>query len=745
MKTLTLLCTLLMMSLTMPTTAKQLTLEAITGDTALTGPSLKGAKLSPDGKRVTYLKGRDDDQYKLDIWQYDIAAGKHTRLVDADIFGEEKLSDEEKARRERQRTIGLRGILNYDYAPDGKQLLFIMNGLVYVLPIDNDGKNAKPIKLTDEAGATDARLSELGGHASYVKGRNLRVVPATGGKNRALTQDGGGTIANGVAEFVADEEMGRHTGYWWSPDDKHIAYLRFDESPVPLRTRMEINADGAVQVQQRYPAAGDPNVLLSLHVVEVASGKSRKFDLGSNDDIYVPRVDWVNADTLAVQRQNRNQRQLDLIIYDIHSGKHHTALTEQSDSWVELHDAFRMLDDGKRFLWQSERSGSMQLYLGELNEGKAASLKALTKRTQPMDDVVGLDEANGTVFITAGWPKATQRQVWAVALDGQKEPKQITPDVGMHYAKFSGDGKFFVDTWSSPTSPPQLDLRDASGKLITRLLANDTNQSSHPYNDYLKTHINAQFGTLKAADGHTDLHYKLYKPAGFESGKKYPAIVYVYGGPAAQTVTESWAGRSDSMYMQYLAQQGYVVFSVDNRGTPRRDVAFTRALYEKQGTVEVEDQVAGIDWLIKQGYVDGKRIGVFGWSNGGYMTLHLLAKTNRYACGISGAPVTDWALYDTHYTERYMNLPQANKAGYKEANLLNFMDGITEPLLLIHGMADDNVLFDHSLKLIKGLQERAQPFELMTYPGARHGLKGKDLLHRYKISDAFFAKCLKAS
>jgi len=256
-------------------------------------------------------------------------------------------------------------------------------------------------------------------------------------------------------------------------------------------------------------------------------------------------------------------------------------------------------------------------------------------------------------------------------------------------------------------------------------------------------HRTAEYGTLTAADGITPLHYSVIKPAGFDANRKYPVVVHVYGGPAAQTVTRGWPSRSDPLFNQYLAQNGYVVFSLDNRGTPRRGAAFGGSLYGKQGTVEVDDQRAGVKWLRSQPWVDGTRIGVHGWSNGGYMTLMLLARASEdYACGVAGAPVTDWALYDTHYTERYMGLPDDNVDGYRDARVLQHIDGLDSKLLLIHGMADDNVLFSNTTAMMSALQQRGQTFELMTYPGAKHGLSGKNLLHRLRTTEDFFKRCL---
>ena len=315
----------------------------------------------------------------------------------------------------------------------------------------------------------------------------------------------------------------------------------------------------------------------------------------------------------------------------------------------------------------------------------------------------------------------------------------------MHSASFAKNASVYVDSWSNAHTPPQIALHRADGSFVANLIDNDPAKPGHPYAKYLTAQRPVEFGTLVAADGKTPLHYGLIKPADFDPAKRYPVVVYVYGGPAAQTVTDSWPGRGDHFFNQYLAQQGYVVFTLDNRGTPRRGAAFGGALYGRQGTVEVDDQHAGIAWLRAQPWVDAARIGVYGWSNGGYMTLMLLAKRpDDYACGVAGAPVTDWALYDTHYTERYMDLPKDNAGGYREASVFSHVAGIRpNALLLIHGMADDNVLFLNSTKLISALQKQALPFQLMTYPGAKHGLRGSDALHRYRTTEAFLDRCLK--
>jgi len=722
--------------------AEKLTLEAITGNAPLTGPTLMKPKVAPDGSRVTFLRGKDSDRNQLDLWEYDIASGQTRLLVDSKVVlpGEETLSDAEKARRERQRIAALSGIVDYQWSPDAKSLLFPLGGELYLYDLGKQGREAVRQLTHGEGFTTDAKLSPKGGFVSFVRERNLWVIDLASGKQMQLTRDGSATIGNGVAEFVADEEMDRHTGYWWAPDDSAIAFARIDESPVPVQKRYEMYADRVEMIEQRYPAAGDRNVLVKLGVVAPRDGAAAAWvDLDKEQDIYLARVNWRDPQHLTFQRQSRDQKTLELIEANLADGRQRTLATETSRTWVPLTNSLRFLKDG-RFLWSSERSGFQHLYLASA-DGK--QLTALTSGNWPVDELLAVDEDAGKAYFRAGVESSLRSEIYAVPLAGGT-PVKLSHAPGMHSAAFANNASVYVDSWSNSTTPPQIELYRANGEKIATLLDNDLADPKHPYARYVEAQRPVEYGTLTAADGETPLHYSLIKPEGFDPSKRYPVAVYVYGGPASQTVTDSWPGRGDHLFNQYLAQHGYVVFSLDNRGTPRRGRDFGGALYGVQGTVEVADQLKGVEWLKAQPWVDGSRIGVQGWSNGGYMTLMLLAKaSDQYACGVAGAPVTDWGLYDTHYTERYMNLPAANPAGYTEGRVLSHIDGLTSPLLLIHGMADDNVLFTNSTSLMSALQKRGQPFELMTYPGAKHGLSGANALHRYRIAEGFLARCLK--
>jgi dipeptidyl-peptidase-4 len=732
----------LMLATTTIAHAEKLTLDAITGPLPLSGPTLMKPKVAPDGSRVSFLRGKESDRNQLDLWAYDIASGETRLLVDSKVVlpGNETLSDAEKARRERQRIAAMTGIVDYQWSPDARTLLFPLGGELYLYDLGKQGKAAVRQLTHGEGFTTDAKLSPKGGFVSFVRDRNLWVIDLASGKQLQLTRDGSATIGNGVAEFVADEEMDRHTGYWWAPDDSAIAFARIDESPVPVQKRYEMYADRTEMIEQRYPAAGDRNVAIKLGVIAPrAEASPRWVDLGSNADIYLARVNWRDPQRLTFQRQSRDQRTLDLIEADLASGRQRTLITETSPTWVPLHNSLHFLKQGG-FLWSSERSGFQHLYRVS-EDGRA--VMALTSGDWPVDELLAVDEEAGKVFFRAGVESARESQIYAVPLQGGPL-QRLSQAPGMHTASFAGNASVYVDSWSNTTTPPQIALFRANGEKIATLVENNLADPAHPYARYLDAQLPVVFGTLTAADGRTPLNYSLIKPAGFDPSKRYPVVVYVYGGPASQTVTDSWPGRGDHLFNQYLAQQGYVVFSLDNRGTPRRGRDFGGALYGVQGTVEVADQLKGVEWLKQQPWVDPARIGVQGWSNGGYMTLMLLAKaSDQYACGVAGAPVTDWGLYDSHYTERYMNLPARNAKGYEEARVLAHIDGLRSRLLLIHGMADDNVLFTNSTSLMSALQKRGQPFELMTYPGAKHGLSGSNALHRYRLAEDFLGRCLR--
>lgn len=719
-----------------PASAERLTLDRIHGEPSLAGPGVKTLKVSPDGERVTFLRGRDDNQFQQDLWEYNMKDKTTRRLVDSKkLVPNEELSLEEKARRERARTASLSGIISYSWAPSGKQLLVPIAGDLYLVDVANPDTARK----VASGNVLDPKISPKGRYVSFVRNQNLFVIDLKTGAERQLTTDGKGTVHNGEAEFIAQEEMDQTTGYYWAPDDSAIAYKRYDEAPVPVARRFEIFADRTEVIDQHYPAAGDPNVLVDLFIVSPETGVSRQVDLGADKDIYLVRADWsADGKTLAYQRQTRDQKRLDLVAVDAATLAQRTLLTETSPTWVSIHNDLRFLKNCQAFIWASERSGRNHLYLYDLN-GKL--INPISSGEWGVDNVLAVDEKAGKVYVSSNRDAVIDKQTYALALNGStaNKPARISKGDGWHEAAFAGNGKIFVDTYSSPTTPPQVSIRRADGAMVEWLQHNELN-ANHPFAKYLPDLLPTEFGTIKAHDGQT-LHYSMIKPANFDATKKYPVFLFTYGGPHSQRVTRTWGNYFD----QYMAQQGFVVFRLDNRGSSRRERQFTDVIYNNLGKNEVEDQVTGIDWLAQQSFVDPKRVGVFGWSYGGFMTLRLLAAaSDKIAMGVSVAPVTDWSLYDTHYTEQFVGAtPKSDPDAYARSGVFAHLDGLKSPLLLIHGMADDNVLFTNSTRLIDELVKRNVQFDLMTYPGAKHGISGRtSQRHVYGLIEAFFKKNL---
>jgi dipeptidyl-peptidase-4 len=429
-----------------------------------------------------------------------------------------------------------------------------------------------------------------------------------------------------------------------------------------------------------------------------------------------------------VQRQSRDQKTLNLLQADPNSGATTELLSEHSDTWVDLHDELTFLEHSQRFIWASSRSGFKHLYLYDFNG------KLVRQLTEGEWEVVGDSEArairgvseqNNFVFFMSNEESPLERHLYSVALnDPRATPRRITADSGWHDVTMSKDTKVFLDTFSTPDHPPSLTLRGADGKTLSVLIPNDVTPD-HPYAPYLAEHLPTEFGTLKASDGQT-LYYQIIKPKDATPGKRYPVVVDVYGGPGAQQVRKAWLGNARSnagFFREYLAQHGYVVFTLDNRGSAARGVRFKTPIYHHMASVEVRDQVAGVNFLKTLPYVDPKRIAVFGWSYGGYMALMCMMQAPEvFTAGIAGAPVTDWHLYDTHYTEQFMGTPQENADGYQASSVLTYANQLRGPLLIVHGMADDNVLFTHSTTLFKKLQDLGKQFDVMTYPGSKHAL-----------------------
>jgi dipeptidyl-peptidase-4 len=718
------------LALTVPAMAQTLTLERIFGNPPISGPVPRLVKLSPDGRWLTSLRNRPDEKERFDLWAVDTASGAERMLVDSKKIGTgAELSEDERMQRERARIADQKGIVAYDWSSDAQRLLVPLDGDLYLATLDGQVR-----RLTQtETSELDGTVSPQGKFVSFVRDQNLVLIDLATGKERALTRDGKGTISWGVAEFVAQEEMDRHRGHWWSPDDKRIAVARVDESPVAIVTRAAIGADGTRVYSQRYPKAGTPNARADLFVFEVAGGKPVKVDLGPDADIYLARVNWTkDGSALLVQRQSRDQKRLDLLRVDPATGKSTILFSETAKTWLNLHDNLKPLSDGS-LIWSSERDGYSHLY-----RWRDGEWMQLTRGPWQVKSLIGVDEGRGLAWFLGNRDTPLEWQVYATSINAAAEPRRLTETGFSHNAKMDEAATRLIVGRSSTTQPPQDYLADAEGKRLLWIVENKV-AGDHPYAPFLRGHVAPEFGTMKAADGQT-LHYKLYRPKG--AAKRGPALQIVYGGPGAgRQVMNQW----DSLVVQYLLDKGWTVFSIDNRGTPDRGKAFEDPIHRAMGGVEVEDQLAGLAWLKQQPLVDPKRVAVYGWSYGGYMTLKLLeAAPGAYAAGVSGAPVTRWDLYDTHYTERYLGNPATDPAPYQSSDALPNATAIKDPLLLIHGMSDDNVVFDNSTALMAKLQAAAIPFEAMVYPGFGHRVAGPGVsVHLWRTIEAFLNRQVK--
>jgi dipeptidyl-peptidase-4 len=481
--------------------------------------------------------------------------------------------------------------------------------------------------------------------------------------------------------------------------------------------------------------------------MDLASGEVSEIDLGEDRDIYLVRVDFSPDGTLAVQRQSRDQKTLELIFIDPETLAQTVVLREEQPNWINLHSDLNFLDGGERFIWTSERSGFNHIYLygkdGTLIRQLTDGEWAVAQTDRSGGAVRMVDEAAGYAWFM-GFPETTtEKHLYRISLDGG-DIQQMTPPGGWYSASVSADGSFYVENGQAPLRPQYTAIRSASGELLTYITENPLDES-HPYHPYLAGHREYTFGTLEAEDG-TLLNYKMMLPAGFDPAKKYPAVVYFYGGPGGPQVTKTWPvnGRMDG-FNQVLARNGYVQFTVDNRGTSERGKAFEDVIYRNMGDYEVRDQLRALEWLKSQPFVDADNVGVDGWSYGGYLTLMLMLKApGAYKAGISTAPVTNWRLYDTHYTERYMGDPNDGDGRYEISSPMTYAANLSDPLLIIHGMADDNVFFDHTVQMIDALQEASIPFEMMTYPGKRHGIAGEaEKIHLWNMYLDFFSRNLK--
>jgi dipeptidyl-peptidase-4 len=657
---------------------------------------------SPDGKAFVYRQGT-----KLMIFDAAIATSKE--LVDTAAMS----AAAAKAPASTESPFGWQNrhvtesTLQWGEA---NTLLYLAGGDLFLINSDS-GKWEQLTKTP--AAEHDPKLSPDGRTVAFRREWDLYKLDLASHKETRLTTGGSETLRNGGLDWVYPEELNLGTAYWWSPDSKALLYLQFDLSKEPLYPHEDLRGAKAIFEPQRYPQVGDDNPGVQAGVVSAAGGSTRWLELGDTRRSYlIPRAGWMpDRKHVYAVRMNRVQNQLELLSVDTASGHSSKILEETDRFWINSGMAPEFIGN-QQFLWPSERDGFRHLYLYSV-EGK--NIAQLTKGPWQVQGIVSADGATGRVFYTSSETSPLERQLFSIRSDGS-DKRQLSQGAGMHTISMGPRGPYYLDTFSSISSPPRTTIHfKDNGKLLGVYREADTK----PFQDY--DILPSELTSFALSDG-TLIYGRLIKPAGFRTGERYPSIVRVYGGPDVQSIRNTWEGLSMD---QVFAHAGFVVWEMDNRGTSGRGHMFETPVYHKLGAVELADQLVGIRYLTSLGFVDPQRIGITGWSYGGFMTLNaMLNAPDIFRAGLAGAPVTNFRNYDTIYTERYMGLPAENAEGYNNTAMPLKAANLKGKLMIAHNLEDDNVLFQNTMQMIDALERADKQFELMIYPQKTHGVRG---------------------
>jgi dipeptidyl-peptidase-4 len=692
----------------LPAQPGDLTVDRIYSQPSLSGRLTRGIAWSPDGKKLTFLetKGAGKDA-KTELWVLDPSSGERSLLVPSDRL--ETILPAPPTKQSQATGPGRHAPTQYQWAPAGDALLLQgPNALAWFDLKSQQGR----VLVSGKEELSDAKISPDGKCVSFLRSHNIWLVSTVDGKERAFTAGGMEEIRKGELDWVYPEELDIYSAYWWAPDSSAIAYLEMDERKVSQFSLLDFESFTGEAEPQRYPVAGGNNPIIRVLVGSVSGGEPRVMDIGAETEIYIPRVNWLpDSQHLAIQRLNREQTLLDLLVADASTGKSSTLLTEKDQYWINITDDLYFLKDGKRFLWSSERSGYRHIYLYTLDGKEVAQL---TKGDWEVSHVTGVDETKGMVYFTATEKSPLERHLYRVRLDGTAFAR-ITKEDGTHMVNLSPAANLYIDTYSNAMNPPRQDLYRTDGIKAATINENKVEELA-------QYHFSpVEFSTVKSHDG-VSLNCFLIKPPHFDPAKKYPVIVYTYGGPGAQEVVNVWGGPS-LLWHEMMAQKGYIIFALDNRGSKGRGHVFEEPIHYRLGAQELSDQRDGVAWLQQQPWVDPHRIGMWGWSYGGHMTLHAMFEANNlFKAGFAGGPVTNWRYYDSIYTERYMGLPQKNGAGYKESSPVDNVAKLKGKLLIAHGTGDDNVHYSNTLALVDDLIAHGKYVEVIAVPGRGHGV-----------------------
>lgn len=690
---------------------EKITTEKIWRDYTFYADYVPGFNFMNDGKHYTRL---EDNAIK----QYDITSGAFTGMsimgdsldIDGDISAYEFNRDESKIIiQTQQESIYRRSSKAYHYVYDvSKKQTF---------PIRNE-------KISS------ASLNSQGDKVAYIYENNIYYFDLRTKKTTQVTDDGKqNAIINGMADWVYEEEFGQVQYYEWSPSGGEIGYIRFDEQEVPSFTMTNYSNDLYPSYQTfKYPKVGEKNAVVTAHIYALRNKRTRNIDTGADTDIYLPRIKWTPQNELIIFHLNRHQNHLQLLKADRMSGKSSVLLDENNKYYINIHDNMTFLKNGSGFIWTSEKDGFNHIYLYDL---KGKEKRQITKGDYEVKTFYGMDEDRSTLFYQSNEDGALYSNVYAIGMDG-KNKRKLSPEQGSNRAQFSDTYDYYVLNHSTANTAPTYQVYNRQGKVVRTIVDNAGMKSLQ---DLFQT-VPVEFTTIPLDDG-LELNAFMLKPHDFDKTKSYPLMMVQYSGPGSQTVLDTWKGNSYWWYQQ-MVQEGFIVVGVDPRGTGGRGEEFAKMTYQQLGHYETIDQIASAKYLASKPYIDADRIGIFGWSYGGYMSSLAIFKGNDvFNTAIAVAPVTNWKWYDTVYTERYMRTIEENEEGYKENSPVYFADQLKGNYLLIHGMSDDNVHFQNSVEMAEALIRANKQFDTYFYPNRNHGIYGNNArLHLYtKIHD----------
>ena len=733
--------------------AKRLTLEALFASPEFYGEGFQGGTWAESGARLRYVE-TDREAETASLVELDLTTGETETLID----GSNLVKDDD--------AMGLLQIEDYATSADGTRTLLYtdservwrLNTKGYYYVLDREAGTVRPVADRAKGFQMFAKFDPDARRVAFVRDRNLYVVDLETGAERALTTNGSdGGVINGTFDWVYEEEFGLRDGFRWSPDGRYIAFFQLDETGTRDFQMTDFRTLYPETTQFRYPKAGETNAEVRVGVVEVATGETRFFDTdtwfeGGDETEYIAGMGWTpalgdGASDVWMLRLNRDQNHVDLLYGDPASAEVTQILEEENDSYIEVETGFTdvatgtitYLADGDHFVWRSDRDGYGHLYLYETD---GDFVRQVTAGAFDVTDFHGVDEAAGTVWVTTTAAGPMQRHLYRVPLSGG-EPVRVTEGAGWHSVDLSRDFDYFVDSYSTATAPPTTTLYRTTGEAVKTLVDNQA----------LKDRLAAydlpapEFMTVPGADG-TPLNAYLLKPRDFDPAREYPLLVHTYGGPGSQEVVDRWGG-TERLWHHYLAETyGILVAGVDNRGTGGRGKAFKTLTQNRLGILEAEDQIAAGQHFGAMPFVDRGRLGIWGWSYGGYLSL--LAMTygdgpQTFKTGVAVAPVTSWRQYDTIYTERYLSTPQKNASGYDLGSPTTYAANLsdTQDLLIVHGDADDNVHVQNTMAMVDALQAANKPFDMMIYPGRNHGIYGGNTrMHLFTMLTRYLAESL---